>query len=129
MTKVISGCAIIEREKILLLKRKDHKHYELPGGTVESGESFKETAIRETKEEIGCLPIIDEYWGKVEFKHQDEVYKSHIFLAHLPTEATPKIIEKEKFSEMRWVPVNNPDNIILAPNVKLFLDQKAQKVL
>ena len=39
--------------KILLIKRKDSGKWTLPGGTHEFGESLIDTALRETKEEVG----------------------------------------------------------------------------
>jgi 8-oxo-dGTP pyrophosphatase MutT (NUDIX family) len=62
---VNSGILIVRFDKedisILLLKRKDHKHWEIPGGKVELFDRInnfkytilKNTAIREIKEEIG----------------------------------------------------------------------------
>lgn len=61
------GGVVIFRGKILLLY-KNYKHkYEgwvLPKGTVESGESFKETAIREVREETGAHCEIVKYVDK-----------------------------------------------------------------
>ena len=50
-----AGVAIKKGEKLLLIKRKkgNDPYYILPGGGVESGETPKQTAIREVKEELG----------------------------------------------------------------------------
>ena len=57
MTKATScGGVVIFRGKILLLYKNYRNKYEgwvLPKGTVEAGEEFKETALREVKEETG----------------------------------------------------------------------------
>ena len=50
------GGVVIHRGKILLLYKNYRNKYEgwvLPKGTVEQGEDFKDTAIREVKEEAG----------------------------------------------------------------------------
>lgn len=48
-------CVVIlnDQGKIVLTKRKDLPVWCLPGGTVEPGESFVETAVREAREETG----------------------------------------------------------------------------
>lgn len=50
---------VIFRGKILVLYKNYRNKYEgwvLPKGTVEAGEEFKETALREVKEETGVRP-------------------------------------------------------------------------
>ncbi|NOZ72516.1 MAG: NUDIX domain-containing protein [Chloroflexi bacterium] len=47
------GIAILENEKILLVKREDFEVWVLPGGMVDPGESLAQAAIREAKEETG----------------------------------------------------------------------------
>ena len=53
------GGVVIFRGKILVLYKNYRNKYEgwvLPKGTVEAGEEFKETALREVKEETGSRP-------------------------------------------------------------------------
>lgn len=54
------GGVVIHRGKILLLYKNYRNRYEgwvLPKGTVELGEEYKETALREVKEESGAVPV------------------------------------------------------------------------
>lgn len=64
------GGVVIYRGKILTLY-KSYKHkYEgwvLPKGTVEEGEDYKDTAIREVKEESGVTANIIKYVGKSQY--------------------------------------------------------------
>lgn len=68
MEKAVScGGVVIYRNKILLLYKNFRNRYEgwvLPKGTVELGETHKETALREVKEETGVSAKINEYVGK-----------------------------------------------------------------
>ncbi len=84
---VSCGGIVIYRGKILLLFINYRNRYEgwvLPKGSVEEGESFEETAMREVREESGATGSIAGYLGscEYEFKAQDEQVKKtvHWFL-------------------------------------------------
>ena len=64
------GGVVIFRGKILLLYKNFKNKYEgwvLPKGTVEQGEEYKETALREVKEETGVSAEIVKYIGKSQY--------------------------------------------------------------
>lgn len=64
------GGVVIYRGKILLLFKQYKRRYEgwvLPKGTVEEGEKFTETALREVKEEAGVDAKIVSYIGKSQY--------------------------------------------------------------
>lgn len=61
------GGVVIFRGKILVLYKNYKNKYEgwvLPKGTVEAGEDYKETALREVREETGVAASIIKYIGK-----------------------------------------------------------------
>ena len=67
---VSCGGVVIHRGKILLLYKNYRNRYEgwvLPKGTVEEGEEFKDTALREVLEESGVLAELIQYIGKSEY--------------------------------------------------------------
>ena len=64
------GGVVIFRGKVLLLYKNYRNKYEgwvLPKGTVEAGETFEETALREVLEESGAKASILKYIGKSEY--------------------------------------------------------------
>ncbi len=64
---VSCGGVVIHRGKILLLYKNFRGRYEgwvLPKGTVEEGEEYKDTALREVQEESGVKGNIIKYIGK-----------------------------------------------------------------
>ena len=68
---VSCGGVVIYRGKILLLFKNYHDRFigwVLPKGTVENGEEFKETAVREVKEETGANGKIVSYLGTSEYE-------------------------------------------------------------
>lgn len=71
MIEAIScGGVVIFRGKILLLYknyRNKHDGWVLPKGTVEEGEDYKDTALREVLEETGARATIIKYIGKCRY--------------------------------------------------------------
>ena len=64
------GGGVIFRNKVLVLYKNYKNRYEgwvLPKGTVESGESYEQTALREVKEESGVSARNVEYLGKSQY--------------------------------------------------------------
>ena len=115
----ISGCAIINNGKILLLKRRDSKLFEFPGGKIKNNETYEECAIRETKEEIGVEVKVIKYLGHRDFNHKETIFRSHAVLSKIIS-GNPSIMEESVFSEMKWIEINDLDKIPIARNVKLF---------
>ncbi|MCI5621503.1 MAG: NUDIX hydrolase [Lachnospiraceae bacterium] len=81
------GGVVIFRGKILVLYKNYRNKYEgwvLPKGTVEPGEDFPDTAIREVKEETGADASIVKYIGRSQYSFtvpEDTVEKQvHWFL-------------------------------------------------
>lgn len=64
------GGIVIFRGKILLLYknyRNKDEGWVFPKGTVEEGESYKETALREVREESGAICRIEKYIDKTHY--------------------------------------------------------------
>ena len=64
------GGVVIYRGKILTLYKSYKNKYEgwvLPKGTVEAGEEYKDTAIREVREEAGVQASVIKYIGKSQY--------------------------------------------------------------
>lgn len=109
---------LMKEEKILLLKRintgyEDGK-YSLPGGHVEKQEEIRDAAIREAKEEIGINIKKEDLYVKhvLNMKVADNAYIDFILTCY-KWEGQPKIMEKDKCSEIKWVEQNNiPQNTI-----------------
>ena len=77
------GGVVIYRGKILTLYKSYKNRYEgwvLPKGTVEEGEEYQETALREVKEEAGVQASIIKYVGKSQysFNIQNDVVEKDV---------------------------------------------------
>ncbi|MFA5382636.1 MAG: NUDIX hydrolase [Candidatus Micrarchaeia archaeon] len=126
---ILSGCLLINKNKeILLLKRKDHGHYETPGGKVETTENLiniqilRENAERELREEVGSDFEIDNlvFFSNVVFTTPDgRKAIANKFTTNLISEE-PKINEPELFSEIKWIPISAIDSVNLSPDLRII---------
>lgn len=127
----LAGCAIISEGKLLLLWKTEHGHYEFPGGGVEPGESFEETALREMKEETGCEVTLVKPLGAFDFskeeKEGEKGYRCHLFLAKLKPGEEPRIMEPAEFRNLIWMPLSDHMRYELASNVRRFCESYAAR--
>jgi len=67
---VSCGGVVIHKNKILCLYKNQNGRYMgwvMPKGATEEGETYKQTAIREVKEETGVNARIVKYIGKTQY--------------------------------------------------------------
>jgi 8-oxo-dGTP diphosphatase len=88
---------IVEYEnKFMLLYNKYHKHWELTGGFIEQGESPKECAIRECKEESNQKIENLTFIGLAKYEKMDAV----IYYSHLSEKLT--FFENNEIEKIMW---------------------------
>jgi len=103
------GAVIVnDKNKILLSKRgKDAKNekgkWEYPGGSVEFGDTLRDTIKREIKEELGVeielfeqLPSIDHF-----IPEENQHWITNAFIARI-VKGVPQILEPDKCEEISW---------------------------
>jgi 8-oxo-dGTP pyrophosphatase MutT (NUDIX family) len=101
--KMGAGILFEKDGKVLLLKRarlgdKWQGYWNCPGGSREDGETRYETALRESREEVGSLPPFKIY-------DQIETRAYTLFLAESDYIFTPKL--NEEHSKWKWVKRND----------------------
>ncbi|MCI8955822.1 MAG: NUDIX domain-containing protein [Eubacterium sp.] len=136
MDKAVScGGVVIFRGKILLLYKNFRNRYEgwvLPKGTIERGETYQETALREVKEETGVNARINEYVGKSEYSFSipgDVVEKeAHWFLmASDSYYSRPQ--REEYFYHSGYYKYIEAYHLLKFPNEKIILEKAYNKYL
>jgi len=75
---VSCGGVVIHKGKVLLLYKNQNGKYVgwvMPKGSLESGETYKQTALREVREETGVTAKISKYIGKTQysFRSNDQI--------------------------------------------------------
>lgn len=102
-----SNILVVRNGKILLLRRIntgwDDGKLIIPGGHSEDGETPRQTAVRETQEELGLMIEPERFQlftvGKVRTNHD---YVVHEFVVELREDEEPINNEPNKCSEMLW---------------------------
>ncbi|MCD4705035.1 NUDIX domain-containing protein [bacterium] len=117
----LSGPAIIENEKLLLLFKIKDQHYEFPGGHVEKGESLEETAIREAQEEIACDVKLNKRLTTIKFEKDGQNFIAHIFSAQI-IKGEPQANEVGH-SRIIWLPIKDYQDYPLQVNVIEFCEK------
>lgn len=115
--KIVPCTLVIKNNKILIGLRnytpdkwKDISVWTIPGGRCDKNELIKITLLREVVEEVGINDLkINKFLGKFPgAKDGDTVY---LFLSE--TDQEPKLMEPEKFSEWKWISIDEmPSNFI-----------------
>ena len=99
-------CLVTDRDRILLQNRvkDDWKGYTLPGGHVETGESFVDAVIREMKEETGLDISNPKLVGVKQFPMKNGNYEEGRYIVFLfKTEEYKGTLQSSEEGEMKWV--------------------------
>ena len=123
------GGVVIFRGKILLLNKNYKNKYEgwvLPKGTVEEGEEFNETALREVKEETDVSASIIKYVGKSQYTFntpQDTVVKNVHWYLMMADSYYSKPQREEFFLDSGYYKFHEAYHLLKFSNEKQILDR------
>lgn len=114
------GAIIIENGKVLLMKRSQKARnqkgkWEIPGGGLEWGETFKEALHREIKEEVGVIiEIVEQFglWDEV-LKDDKQHWVAPTYLCRIKS-GVPKIMEPEKCDDLGWYTLQEAEKLDLS---------------
>lgn len=126
---VSCGGVVIFRGKILVLYKNMHKRYEgwvLPKGTVEDGESFEETALREVKEEAGVDASIIKYidTSKYTFSvYENDVKKEVHWYLMLADSYDSKPQKEEYFTDSGYYKYHEAYHLLKFQNERNILEK------
>ena len=112
----LSGGLVFYKNELVLLLKKEHNHWEIPGGKVEAKENARKTLLREIAEEIGVKAKVEKFLGSIDFKIKGKRFLSHVFICRINKK--PKLNEPEKFYAVGMFPLEKAKRLKLAPNVK-----------
>jgi ADP-ribose pyrophosphatase YjhB (NUDIX family) len=129
------GGVVIFRGKILVLYKNYKNKYEgwvLPKGTVEAGEEYKETALREVKEETGVSASIIKYIGKSQYSFntpQDMVEKDVHWYLMMADSYYSKPQREEYFIDSGYYKFHEAYHLLKFSNEKQILEKAYNEYL
>lgn len=129
------GGVVIFRGKILLLYKNVRNKYEgwvLPKGTVESGEEYQDTAIREVLEESGAKAEIVKYIGKSEYTFavpEDIVEKDVHWYLMMAESYYSKPQREEYFTDSGFYKYHEAYHLLKFANEKQILEKAYSEYL
>ena len=132
---VSCGGVVIYRGKILTLYKSYKNKYDgwvLPKGTVEAGEEYKETALREVAEESGVHASIIKYVGKSQytFSIPDDVVEKEVHWYLMMGESYYSKPQREEFfMDSGFYKYHEAYHLLKFPNEKQILEKAYNEYL
>ena len=129
------GGVVIFRGKILVLYKNYKNKYEgwvLPKGTVEPGEEFKDTAVREVLEETGVSASIIKYVGKSQYTFtvpEDTVEKDVHWYLMMADSYYSKPQREEYFVDSGYYKFHEAYHLLKFANEKQILEKAYNEYL
>lgn len=129
------GGVVIFRGKILVLYKSYRNKYEgwvLPKGTVEPGETYTETALREVEEETGVKATIIKYIGKSQYSFhvpEDTVNKDVHWYLMMADSYYSKPQREEYFVDSGYYKYHEAYHLLKFSNEKVMLEKAYQEYL
>lgn len=123
------GGVVIFRGKILLLYKNYKNKYEgwvLPKGTVEKGEEYAQTALREVQEETGVRAMIVKYVGKTNYVFNvptNVVNKDVHWYLMMADSYYSKPQREEYFMDSGYYKYHEAYHLLKFPNEKQILEE------
>ena len=117
------GCIIIKDDEVLLIKH-NKGHWDFPKGHMEEGETEKQTAVREVKEETNMdVEIVSEQKYRTNYIIEDkQIDKEVIYFIAKPLSLEIKPQEAE-VSIVEWLKIEDAVEKITYPTSKNIMKQ------
>lgn len=107
-----AAVAIVNENKILMLKRMDNEKWTLPGGTMELNESLIDCAVREVKEETGLNIQITDVIGTytdpdIRIEYSDGEVRREFTIVYFGTTSNGEVLIDDESSAYAWIPIES----------------------
>lgn len=121
------GAVVINDGKVLLIQH-IMRHWDIPKGHMEQGETQEQTAIRELKEETN-IDIKIEYENKYEIEYSPEKNITKKVVYFIATNLNNELkAQPEEVKQVKWIEFEEAIEILTFDNAKNVLRQVLQDI-
>lgn len=125
--KPAAAVAVVNDNRVLLVRRRDNSKWTLPGGTLEYGESLPQCAVRELAEETNLKVEITDILGtytspNVLIAYSDGEVRQEFTIVYISRTADTEVRIDSESTDYQWVSVEQLDELELADSQRLRLE-------
>ncbi|MEF3353773.1 NUDIX domain-containing protein [Paenibacillus sp. GYB006] len=130
--KAVRAIILNESNQIALLYVSENNYHKLPGGGVETNETWSEALLREVKEEVGAkIEMISNLGSIIEHRGQHHlIQQSYCFLARaVEISHTPTFTKEEQANgfQLKWMDYEQAVSLIKHDKPKDYVGRFIQK--
>ncbi|WP_336183731.1 8-oxo-dGTP diphosphatase [Bacillus sp. 205(2023)] len=120
----VTNCVLKADDKVLLLQKPRRGWWVAPGGKMESGESVRDSVIREFREETGIYIINPQLKGVFTFiiKDGDHIVSEWMMFTFVADSYTGENVSESEEGILQWHNVKDIQNLPMAPGDGHILD-------
>ena len=138
MSKDSIACIALKKGKVLLAHRNSTgqmgNRWEFPGGKVEEGETFKQSVVREMKEEFGIKVRVGQLICETKFIHNENTVLLHCFAIKVPHMGRFFKYRLTEHTEYKWAEIDEVEklnfvdsDLLLYPEVKKWVKSQLKE--
>ncbi|MCY7435856.1 8-oxo-dGTP diphosphatase [Bacillus pumilus] len=120
----VTNCVLHHEDQVLLLQKPRRGWWVAPGGKMESGESVKDSVVREYREETGIYILNPQLKGVFTFiiKEGDQIVQEWMMFTFMADSFTGKNVTESEEGILKWHEVKDVPQLPMAPGDSHILD-------
>ncbi|MEK5337756.1 8-oxo-dGTP diphosphatase [Bacillus sp. FSL M8-0166] len=120
----VTNCVLHHEDQVLLLQKPRRGWWVAPGGKMESGESVKDSVVREYREETGIYILNPQLKGVFTFiiKEGDQIVQEWMMFTFMADSFTGKNVTESEEGILKWHDVKDVPHLPVAPGDSHILD-------
>ncbi|PRR90609.1 8-oxo-dGTP diphosphatase [Bacillus sp. NMCN1] len=120
----VTNCVLHHDDQVLLLQKPRRGWWVAPGGKMESGESVKDSVVREYREETGIYILNPQLKGVFTFiiKEGDQIVQEWMMFTFMADSFTGKNVTESEEGILKWHDVKDVPHLPMAPGDSHILD-------
>ncbi|AVM25484.1 8-oxo-dGTP diphosphatase [Bacillus pumilus] len=120
----VTNCVLHHEDQVLLLQKPRRGWWVAPGGKMESGESVKDSVVREFREETGIYILNPQLKGVFTFtiKEGDQIVQEWMMFTFMSDSFTGKNVTESEEGILKWHDVKDVPHLPMAPGDSHILD-------